>query len=140
MDTLPLQGQVLEHVDGLDGEYDGDQFRDVGTEPDKSNVITSRVDKHPANPVDAKYRDAHRDLHKPVLDIDLPVTLVPSSTAGHYHLYIDKAMSWDTYVNLLVALGQAGILEEGYVAASMERGYTAARLPWVRKPAATDGA
>ncbi len=71
--------------------------------------------------------------HMVVLDIDVPATLVPSSTPGHSHLYIDAPMDWDVYSALLDALGDAGILEPGYVGASKARGFTAVRLPWVSK-------
>lgn len=71
--------------------------------------------------------------HRPVLDIDFPVHVVPSSTPGHFHLYLNKKMTWGKYKNLLRALMEAGILESGYVIVSMERGYTSVRLPWVKK-------
>ncbi|WP_426940284.1 hypothetical protein [Pseudarthrobacter sp. S6] len=77
-------------------------------------------------------------MHRPVLDIDIPAALIPSSTPGHHHLYIDKPMTPLQYVDLLKALTAAGIIEEGYAAASIERGYTSARLPWVKKPSAAD--
>jgi hypothetical protein len=78
-------------------------------------------------------------IHTVVLDIDMEAKLVPSSTEGHYHLYIDKTMGWDKYVRLLEALAEAGILEPGYVGASIARGFTAVRLPWVKKETEFDG-
>ena len=72
-------------------------------------------------------------MHKPVLDIDMPVRVEPSSTPGHFHLYIDRAMYWDQLRQLLDALHAAGILEKGYVEASKRRRYTAVRLPGVTK-------
>jgi hypothetical protein len=68
-----------------------------------------------------------------VLDLDLPAQLIPSSTPGHFHLYLDVELSHSTYMDLLTALAAAGIIERGYADASRERGYTAVRLPWVRK-------
>lgn len=73
------------------------------------------------------------NVHRPVLDIDFPVKLVPSSTEGHFHLYLDKEMPWSTYKNLLNALAAAGIIEKGYAAASIARGYSTVRLPWEKK-------
>ena len=73
-------------------------------------------------------------LHTPVLDIDIPATLVPSSTPGKNHLYLDVPMSWDQYTKLLDVMAEVGILEPGYVSASKKRGFTAVRLPWIRKP------
>jgi len=71
--------------------------------------------------------------HRVMLDIDVPAVLVPSSTPGHHHLYIDVYVTWDKYVVLLDALADCGVVERGYVSASKERGFTAVRLPWVRR-------
>lgn len=72
--------------------------------------------------------------HCPVLDIDVPALLVPSSTAGNTHLYIRKPMPWHHYTYLLQTLGYVGILEEGYVGAALERhNETFVRTPWTRK-------
>lgn len=72
-------------------------------------------------------------LHSLVLDIDVPASLVPSSTFGHSHLYINAEMTWAAYTHLLDALVIAGIVEPGYRDASLARGFTAVRLPWIRK-------
>ena len=72
-------------------------------------------------------------MHTFVVDIDLPATLMPSSTPGHSHLYIESYMSWSQYVKVLDAMAEAGIIEYGYVNASKARGFTAVRLPWIRR-------
>lgn len=59
--------------------------------------------------------------------------VVPSTTPGHGHLYVDHAMPWENYQKLLNNLVDYGVLEPGYVGASEERGWTCVRLPWVRK-------
>jgi hypothetical protein len=71
--------------------------------------------------------------HAPVLDIDVPAFLVPSSTPGHSHLYIDHPMTWDAYKALLKALSDAGIIEEGFYEASKGRGSTMVRRPGILK-------
>ena len=68
-------------------------------------------------------------LHRPVLDLDMNAALIPSATPGHFHLYIDKLIPWRKYEQLLIALSDCGILEQGYVDASIDRGYSSARLP-----------
>lgn len=74
--------------------------------------------------------------HSPVLDIDFPARLVPSSTPGHFHLYLDGlAIDWARYEPLLNALAEAGVVGKGYVARSIERGQSVVRLPHSRKPA-----
>lgn len=89
---------------------------------DSAQVITSSVE----------YPEP-TGLHKPVLDIDFPAQLIPSTTPGHFHLYLDKEITWEKYRALLRALADAGVIEQGYCDASIARGYSAVRLPWVPK-------
>lgn len=75
------------------------------------------------------------DQHAPALDIDSPAALVPSSTAGHFHLYLDKPTSWRAYRRVLRALYLAGYVDAGVYWRSLDRGATFLRLPWVHKTA-----
>lgn len=88
-----------------------------------ANVIGSMTDK---------------GTHLIGLDIDLGVEngvrVVPSATPGNFHLYIDKELSWDAYKALLHALAAAGVIEEGYLHASLERGQTLLRRTPESKP------
>lgn len=120
--TLPLPGLVT-RFSTLTGSSDDAMENDP--EPTtaalaEANVVTSEVDGHPGR-------------HKVVLDIDMPVTVLPSSTEGHHHLYIDAELSWEDYQRLIWVLADLGIVEEGYASASHARGYTVLRLPWVHK-------
>lgn len=75
--------------------------------------------------------------HRPVLDIDFAARLLPSKTEGHFHLYLDGIeLEWGDYEKLLNVLAEVGILEEGYVNASIERGMTRVRTPqeYAHKP------
>lgn len=92
---------------------------------DTANVVTSLGVSDPLL--------SDEDVHYPVLDLDVPCTLVPSSTPGNFHLYIDKAVTHKAYMSLLWALASAGLIEEGYASASTQRGFTAVRVPWVKK-------
>lgn len=74
------------------------------------------------------------DQHFPVLDLDVPAHLVPSSTPGHSHLYLDVSMTGEQLWWLCDVLVEVGVLERGYVDACRTRGYTSVRLPWIRKP------
>lgn len=77
----------------------------------------------------------HVGKHSPVLDIDIPVDLIESSTPGHYHLgFPSVEIDWDDYQYLLRALKKCGIIEPGYMGASIERGFTAVRTPDNKKP------
>ena len=73
-------------------------------------------------------------MHMPVLDFDLPARLVPSSTEGHSHLYIDVPMTWDQYRVILEALRDAGVIQDGYANASIMREASMCRPEWVKKP------
>ena len=94
----------------------------------KSRVITGEAD---ANLIGSLTTVG---THMPVLDIDrIPVKLIESTTPGNFHLYIDKELSWPQYRKLLKLLGELGILEEGYVSASLDRQATFVRKPGVKK-------
>lgn len=74
-----------------------------------------------------------RSWHLPTLDIDVPVALVPSTSLGHYHLFFDVHIEEDNYWRLLDAMAAAGIVQEAWVDASKNRGYSAVRMPWIAK-------
>ena len=119
----PLEGQVFMRVAALNAGYEDPESETI-VELYQANVITSMIHS------EAIVTDTG---HKPVIDIDLPIKAIPSSTEGHFHLIIDKALHWDQYLLLLRTLAEIGIVEPGYVAAAERRGYTSVRLPWVPK-------
>lgn len=91
---------------------------------DEANVITSLHND-----------DDNGVRHALVLDIDHPSWLIPSTTPGHYHLYVDvpDGIPSDDYDALLIALANARVIEAGYAGASRARGFTSVRLPWITK-------
>ena len=127
--TLPSNARRTLHKVDLtrDGEYkEVTEGREVVTDLSEANVVSSLAPDFPA---------AVSPWHRPVLDLDIPAFLVPSSTPGHSHLYIDHEVPDDVFWRLCDALAEAGILQEGYVSASKSRGYTSVRLPWIKKGA-----
>jgi hypothetical protein len=120
--TVPIAGLVYEEVPTIDenADYTEADRRRLVDDPAQAHVVTSRV-------------AGADDMHKVVIDLDLPAALVPSTTEGHFHLYVDKAMSGDAYFRLLDALVDAGLVEAGFASASRARGHTAVRLPWIKK-------
>jgi hypothetical protein len=72
-------------------------------------------------------------MHAPCIDLDLSAWLLPSSTPGHSHLYIDAEVPWEKYAALLRALADAGLVEEGYAEASIKCGASFVRRPGVTK-------
>lgn len=71
--------------------------------------------------------------HRPVIDLDFPCRLEPSTTPGHFHLYLDKAVPWDAYVKVLEAMKEAGLVQAGFHELAVHRGATFVRPPGVRK-------
>jgi len=143
MYSNPLPGQGLRKVDDWHSGY---QLYEELIESDihRAQIVTSEVRKHRKDdPEFGKYGievELNRGnmawyprTHKPVLDIDMPVKIFPSSTEGHFHLFIDKEMSWEDYCKLMNVMAEVGILEQGYVNASIARGCSAVRLPWIKK-------
>lgn len=120
----PMPGQVFAKVIAID-DYQNEHYREVEFRPtiDDANVTTSKV-------------FAKDSIHKLIIDIDMPAQLIPSTTPGHFHLYVDHEMPWHDYVKLLEVLAAVGIIERGYLGASQARGYTSVRLPWVKKESA----
>lgn len=104
-------------TEATDADYTPQEFQFV-PESD-ANLITSATGKG--------------DWHLPVLDLDIPHTYVPSSTEGHGHLYLDTPVKWSDYEKLLRTLARLGILEHGYVEASIAKGATMVRKPGVKK-------
>lgn len=102
-------------------DYSNDPIEQPVVEEQFANLVTSKL-------------DAGLDMHAPALDLDVPARLVPSSTPGHSHLYIDVPMPWDDYVRLLTVLADVGILEPNYVSVSIARGASYLRKEGVYKP------
>lgn len=86
---------------------------------DESNLIGSLVQGHEAHDPEA--------LHLPVLDFDFPCELRPSSSPGHYHLFIDRPLEWAKYEKVLNVFAEVGLIQRGYEQASVARGMTHVR-------------
>lgn len=106
---------------GSSDEFEAEPWTHQSIE--KANLITSKVERYPYG----------IEYHRPVLDLDFEAQLVPSSTPGHYHLYLDKQITKLRYMELLRALAAAGIIEQGFADAAIARGASSARLPWIKK-------
>jgi hypothetical protein len=100
---------------------------------DHANVVSSELDPAKQDPADPPLPSGKR--HIVALDIDYPAYVVPSSTPGHYHLYLDvpggiEQWRWESFIKGCTV---AGIVEHGYGHVSLSRGHTNLRLPWVSK-------
>jgi hypothetical protein len=133
----PFPGNALRRVE-LDPEVtEYGNSPELVTELAEANLVTSEMIGHrgPEAPLTWLEGPDGPTMHRLVIDIDHRIKVVESTTPGHFHLYIDVPMSWDRALGVLTAMADAGVVEPGYVAASKARGYTAVRLPWVRKEA-----
>lgn len=91
-----------------------------------------QVEEHEANLISSKLVGSK--LHSPVLDIDYQIRAVPSTTEGHFHLYLDGLqMSWWKYKILLRVLAFTGVIEPGYAGASIAQKGSHVRTPWTKK-------
>ncbi|HVM90407.1 MAG TPA: hypothetical protein VMU11_00735, partial [Verrucomicrobiae bacterium] len=69
-------------------------------------------------------QDAPRILPEPTSDrLELPPLVLsvqakahPSSTPGHFHLFLEKEMSWPHYEGLLIALRDAEVIGQDFAA------------------------
>jgi len=100
------------------------------------NDKTLRGDeREPARPKKANIVASRRadGSHMPTLDIDHPVFVDPSSTEGHFHLFIDVPMTWRSYRRLLKALYLGGVIGRNHYWRSLNLGASFVRPPGVRK-------
>lgn len=128
IDTLPLfEVFDLDEVDEeeMEGDYDSSRNDKLAEVPEAAHVVGSSL---------AKRDPDEEQHHRLLLDLDHPALLLDSSTPGHHHLYVDVEIEQEAWEKLIRALSEAGVIEEGYAEASLERGHTDLRLPWVKKP------
>jgi hypothetical protein len=107
----------------------------VEAELDAANVASSEIEG-PFILTDLFSPKPKGPYHALLLDLDVPAFLVPSSTEGHSHLYVDVQIPEDDYFHLLDQLAKCGVIQKGYAEMSKRKGGTALRLPWIKKEAA----
>ena len=130
---LPFSGQMYAQVETFGTSDSPDDPRGNSD----SELLTSKMTDPGVNLVTSATAEDVL-VHKVILDIDFPATLIPSSTPGHFHLYIDCPIPKDKYIAMVKAMAAAGVVQEGYAGAAERRGYTGVRLPWVKKEASNE--
>lgn len=114
----------------LKGEYSGNSGLKPTSSEDKAVLRSSKV-THTLISLKRLivFDKPVETLHAPAIDIDgIHCELKPSSTEGHYHLYIDKPMPWSDYYKLLTVLYEVGIIEKGFYHASLNDEQTLLRV------------
>jgi|GEM_PF-5092832 len=125
----PLGGALRRGYKDFSGKHsqieydDGDDVQPAGLA--EANIYTSQI------------RDDPRGRHMVILDLDVPVQVFHSANPGHSHLYIEKPVDADDYFHLMGLLVRMGIVEQGYLGASLSRGYGVLRAPWMPKKKVT---
>lgn len=122
-----VERNLLSHIVGLIGRrrfkvphidshsYDGAIRAEAA---DGANLISSECDD---------------GMHAPMFDLDFGAYLIPSSTQGNNHLYIEKKITWAQYENILKAFEAAGLVQEGWVRSARRDKRAYLRLPNIRK-------
>jgi hypothetical protein len=77
-------------------------------------------------------------LHGPCIDLDFPCRLYPSRTSGHFHLYLERELPWESYDKLLTAFYQTGLIQMGFYKAAINRQQTFLRPPGAASPSCMD--
>lgn len=67
------------------------------------------------------------------IELGVPAYLLPSSTAGHHHAYIDVEMKWRPYRALCKAMASVGLLEEAFVDLTISHGMSMLIRPGLTK-------
>lgn len=109
-------------------DYDGPDDKRPQPSPGEADLAT-------ANLISSEVAE---DRHLPVIDFDFPARVIPSSTEGHGHLYIEKEMTWAQYKALLDGLLAAGLIQEGWHRGALRDTRSYVRLPHVVKRDAVD--
>jgi len=118
---------------------------------------TGRLTLIPAPPelADLVSSDTGEYLHMPVLDIDWNIEpavgkilayygltgeyrLVPSSTRGHWHLFVAERMTRGDYLKLLDRMRGDTVISDGYYRLCSRLNQTVVRLPGRFKPPGAD--
>jgi hypothetical protein len=99
----------------------------------RENINSDTEDLDAANLISSQVTGTTR--HRPILDLDFPAALIPSSTEGHFHLYLDKELTHDQMDRLVTTLWELGIIADGNLNQWQRSKRLFLRLPWVRKRA-----
>lgn len=124
-------GKLARRGDQVMTEEDYEADTEFVDDANDAEVVLSITGK--TTPVEEWGTTWEAPLHRPILDVDFPIAAVPSTTPGHFHLYIDKELTWTQYRELLGVLADIGIIERGYLQASEARQFTSVRMPSVKK-------
>lgn len=96
----------------------------------KYNLKKDRQEDPMGNLVSSRTDDGKQ---MPILDLDFPHKIIPSTHDGHSHLYLDVPISRLRWTVLMCALYYAGVIEMGFFVWSIRRGGNFVRSPYIPK-------
>lgn len=108
---------------------------------DEANLITSRISKSldwveeraAANKVAGRDIAPPTQRHYILLDLDHEAELIPTSTSGHFHLYIKHAVTSVQLDKFVEVCEEIGLIQPGIKKGWKERGALCLRKPGVIK-------
>jgi hypothetical protein len=115
---------------------DYDQAPNQGLNRSHPRLIPYKADDSHLGEANLISSEVGPNVHMPVIDCDFPINTVASSTPGHFHLYIDKEMTWQQYKALLDGMLNAGLIQKAWYENAMDHQRTYVRMPHVRKAVA----
>lgn len=120
---------------GYDPGVMGRRFFKAESLNDLSAVTENLIELSGSDCKDANLVASLRDdgTHAPAFDLDRRAFLIPTTTSGNHHMYIDEVLSWRQYRALLRGFYKSGLLDPSVYWRSLYRGSTHVRPPWVRK-------
>jgi hypothetical protein len=89
-----------------------------------ANLLTSRIEAT---------IDTEEEKHFIIMDVDHEAELIPSSTPGHYHLYIYHEVTKEQLDKFVAVAREIGLIQQGIVRGYKERGVLCLRKPGVVK-------
>jgi hypothetical protein len=106
---IPVSDKIMEHVGAHRRKYKIEKL----AEQDLDEEVLVEVETNMT--ADLLSSEGWTDnIHWPVFDLDFDAALIPSKTPGHFHLYLEKALTWQKYRRLLRAFHKAGLLNDGW--------------------------
>ena len=129
LDALPafVHGNELYSLPNIDDFNESSSAVGVHIKVDdatKANLVSSKI--------------GGKRKHKVILDLDYEASLIPSSTEGHFHLYLDKELNEEQMEKLVDVLEEVGIIATGNANQWRRSRAMFLRLPWIKKKVKED--
>ena len=98
-----------------------------------TKTVKTEVDKEQGIEPNLFGSKVNNNIHMPMFDIDYSAELIPSSTKGHFHLYLNRPVTWFRYRMVLRAMWKAGLIEKGVYLGALHYKEVYLRKPGVKK-------